>query len=170
MTTRFFVCIAISTCIHALVIIQPWDIVARGGNSDSPLLAVPVHLIEEATEEGILEDTLRGEEPLDEGVSFEAEGEVSADYMDQLKARIFNAWEYPHEAIEKEYEGMVKIFFVLDNYGSLTQIGILTSSGHYSLDTAAMGAIERAGPFGPFTEDVSAQVLKITGNFCYVLD
>ena len=170
MTARFIACIALSTCIHALVIIQPRSIIARGDNPAANVLPVPVHLIEQTPEEVLFEEDLPGEENLDEGVSFEAEGEVSADYMDQLKARIFNVWEYPSEAIEKGHDGMVKIFFVLDTAGSLTQIGVLTSSGHYSLDTAAMGAIERAAPFGPLTEDIETPLLKITGNFCYVLD
>jgi len=170
MTIRFFVCIAVSTCIHALVIIQPWNIIAKADGSAAPIVTVPVNLIEETPQEGPFEDDVRNQEQSDEGVSFEAEGEVSADYMDQLKARIFNVWEYPQYAIEKEYEGMVKIFFVLDNSGNLTQIGVLTSSGHYSLDTAAMAAIEQANPFGPFTEDVATQTLKITGNFCYLLE
>lgn len=129
-------------------------------------VVMPVHLVEETQTEAPLEE----QEISDDGVTFDVEGEVNADYLELLKIKIFNAWEYPQDAIEKGYEGTVRIAFVIDGTGRLVEIGILSSSGHYSLDTAAMGAIELAGPFGPFTEDVVAQVLKITGNFGYVMD
>jgi len=170
MTTRLFVCLAISTCLHALVIVQPWNIVVKSGDADILSVAVPVQLVEETEADALLKDAEEEQEIPDEGVSFEVEGEVSADYLDLLKMKIFTAWEYPEDAIEKGYDGIVRVAFVLDSSGSLTEIGVLYSSGHYSLDTAAMGAIERAGPFGPFTEDVASRTLKITGNFRYVLD
>jgi TonB family protein len=168
MTARLFVCVAISTCLHALVIIQPWNIVAKSGNADILPVTVPVQLVEET--EAFLKEAQEEQEIPDEGVSFEVEGEVSADYLDLLKMKIFTAWEYPEDAIEKGHDGIVRITFVLGGAGDLTEIGVLTSSGHYSLDAAAMGAIERASPFGPFTEDVTGRTLKITGNFRYVLD
>jgi len=170
MTTRLFVCVAISTCLHALVIIQPWHIMAGSDTMDIVPVTVPVQLVEETDMEALLEEAGQEEEITDEGVSFEVEGEVSADYLDLLKIKIFNAWEYPEDAIEKGYDGLVRIAFELDGSGNLTEIGILSSSGHYSLDAAAMGAIEQASPYGPFTEDVSPRTLKITGNFRYVLD
>jgi len=170
MTTRLFVCVAISACLHALVIVQPWNIVAETGNADILAVTVPVQLVEETEAEALLEEAQEEQETLDEGISFEVEGEVSADYLDLLKMKIFTAWEYPEDAIEKGHDGMVRIAFVLDGSGDLTEIGILTSSGHYSLDAAAMGAIEQARPFGPFTVDVATRTLKITGNFRYVLD
>ncbi len=170
MTTRLFVCIAVSTCIHALVIIQPWHILGASGMVESPDVAVPVRLVEEKQPEESLRDVAQELDTEEEGISFEVEGVVSADYLDQLKVKIFDAWEYPADAIEKAYEGTVKISFVLDASGRLVEIGVLSSSGHYSLDTAAMAAIELANPFGPFTEDIAGQSLKITGNFCYLLD
>ena len=168
MTARLFVCVAISTCIHALIIIQPWNIIAQSGNADILPVAVPVQLVDET--EALLEEAQDEQEIPDEGVSFEVQGEVSADYLDLLKMKIFTAWEYPEDAIEKNHDGIVRIAFVLGRAGDVTQIGVVTSSGHYSLDAAAMGAIEQSSPFGPFTEDVTTRELKITGNFRYVLD
>ena len=133
-------------------------------------VTVPVQLVEKTEVEALLEEAEQEQETVDEGVTFEVEGEVSADYLDLLKIKIFNAWEYPEDAVEKGYDGIVRIAFVLDGSGNLTEIGILSSSGHYSLDAAAMGAIEQASPYGPFTEDVATRTLKITGNFRYVLD
>jgi protein TonB len=106
----------------------------------------------------------------EEAVSFEADGKVSANYLDLLKARIFFVWKYPDEAIQKGQQGKVSISFMLDSKGELVDIGILKSSGSYSLDSAAMAAIEQASPFGPLPRDISGKPLKITGHFCYVLD
>lgn len=170
MTSRLFICVAVSTCLHALVLSQPWQLFVQRGSADITHLSVPVRLVEQTPAEDVLENDKEEQDMTNEGVSFEADGEVSDDYLEQLKVKIFNAWEYPEDAIEKEYEGIVRIAFVLDGSGNIIEIGVLSSSGHYSLDTAAMGAIERASPFGPFTEDIVTQSLKITGNFCYVLD
>lgn len=171
MTTRLFVCIVISTLLHALVIIQPWNIIATPENTEVLPDTMPVYLADEKQmEELMAEIATKDQDSHEDSVSFDVEGNVSADYMELLKMKIFNAWEYPQDAIKKGYDGTVKIAFVIDKSGKLEEIGILTSSGHYSLDTAAMAAIEMAGPFGPFTEDVTDQELKITGNFKYVLE
>jgi TonB family protein len=170
MTTRLFICVAVSTCLHALFLSQPWQLFVQTGSADITHLRVSVRLVEQTPADGFLEDDQEEQDMTNEGFSFEVEGEVSDDYMEQLKVRIFNAWDYPEDAIEKEYAGIVRIAFVLDGSGNIIDIGVLSSSGHYSLDTAAMRAIEHASPFGPFTEDIATQSLKITGNFCYVLD
>ena len=103
-------------------------------------------------------------------MSFETSGKVSVSYLDLLKARIFLVWKYPDDAIQKGQQGRVSVSFVLSSSGELVDIGILKSSGSYSLDTAAMAAIEQASPFGPLPSDVSSKPLRITGHFSYVLD
>lgn len=105
-----------------------------------------------------------------EGISFEADGKVSADYMALLKAKIFKIWIYPEEAIKNLQDGVVKISFTLDRSGQVVGTDIERSSGSTSLDTAALYAIRKAGPFGPFTNEISEETLKITGSFCYVLE
>lgn len=170
MTTRLLVCLAVSTFIHALVLVQPWSPLISAGAVERPSTSFPVRLVDEIQPEAPLshhEETL---EKMDEGVSFEVEGKVSADYLDLLKAKIFAAWEYPEDAVIMGADGIVKILFILDQRGSVAEIGVLSGSGHNSLDAAAMDAVRKAGPFGPFTGDITGETLRITGSFCYVLD
>ncbi|HOD70826.1 MAG TPA: TonB family protein [Deltaproteobacteria bacterium] len=170
MTTRLLVCLAVSAFIHALALVQPWNLFVSADAVERPSLSIPVRLVDEVEPtipEIVHEDMVKD---MDEGVNFEAEGTVSADYMELLKAKIFEAWEYPDDAVAMEAEGTVKLLFVLDGRGSVTEICILSTSGHKSLDTAAMDAVQKAGPFGPFTEDITGETLRITGSFCYVLD
>jgi TonB family protein len=105
-----------------------------------------------------------------ESVSFETDGKISVSYLDLLKARIFFAWKYPDDAIQKGLQGKVSVSFVLNGNGELVDMGVLKSSGSYSLDSAAMAAIEKASPFGPLPSEVRSKPLKVTGHFCYVLD
>jgi len=104
------------------------------------------------------------------GVSFKADRTVGTSYLDLLKARIFLVWKYPDEAIQKGQEGKVSISFMLNSNGEIIDIGILKSSGSDSLDTASTAAVKQASPFGPLPKDISDKPLRITGQFCYVLD
>lgn len=174
MTKRLIICLSISILVHVLVLAQPWNLMAPPAAGESEDEAIPVELVEDAQPR---ESTPapEEEEPLlptivPEGVSFEVQGEVSADYLELLKARIFNAWEYPQEAIDAGADGIVRLRFVLDSLGVVTEIGVLSGSGNHSLDSAAVAAVLEAGPFGPFTEEISQETLTITGTFHYVLD
>jgi len=47
---------------------------------------------------------------------------------------------------------------------------VIRSSGVVSLNTAALDAVRKAGPFGPFSDEQTGGTMGVTGNFCYVLD
>lgn len=172
MTRRLIICLSLSVLIHMLVLAQPWNLMAPAAAREHQDESIPVELVEDAQPRESV--PVPEEEPLPpivpEGVSFEALGEVSADYLDLLKARIFNVWEYPREAIDAGADGIVRLRFVLDSLGAVTEIGVLSGSGSESLDSAAVDAVLVAGPFGPFTEEISQETLTITGTFRYVLD
>ena len=171
MTTRLFLCLAVSASIHALVLVQPWTLMATSKVTEQKPKSVPIKLVDQEQLKQLIapqEDEASGE--IKEGISFETEGDISTDYLDLLKLKIFDAWVYPEDSIRNEQEGIVKISFTLDGAGRVIDIGILQSSGYPGLDAAAVYAIKKAGPFGPCTEDMTAGELKITGNFCYVLD
>ncbi|HPX19265.1 MAG: TonB family protein [Desulfomonilia bacterium] len=173
MTTRLFVCLVVSFVIHAALLVQPWNLVVIAGAAQQPSPNIPVRLVGEVRSEDLFREVEKipeEREERNEGISFETEGEVSADYLDLLKAKIFDAWEYPGDAIAGGADGTVRVRFVLDAVGSVTEIGVLSGSGHASLDSAALAAVRKAGPFGPFTEDLAGETLMITGSFCYVLD
>jgi len=171
MTSRLFLCLVVSVCIHALALVQPWALMVAENKAEPKNQSIPVKLVDdkELLQEIVPQEEEESEEA-PEGLSFETEGKVSADYMALLKARIFEAWIYPDEAIRDGQDGTVKISFVLDRLGQVVEIGIDLSSGSPSLDTAAAAAIKKAGPYGPFTNEIPDTTLKITGSFCYVLD
>lgn len=171
MTTRLFLCLAVSASVHALVLIQPWTLMATSETAEQKTSSIPIKLVDQEQLKQLLapqEEDATGEAK--EGISFETEGDVSADYLDLLKVKIFDAWVYPEDSIRNEQEGIVKISFSLDGTGRVIDIGILQSSGYPGLDAAALYAIKKASPFGTFTDDITDGELKITGSFCYVLD
>ena len=171
MTTRLFLCLAVSASIHALVLVQPWTLMATSKATEQKPKSIPIKLVDQEQLKQLLapqEEDAAG--VIKEGISFETEGDVSTAYLDLLKIKIFDAWVYPEDSIENEQEGIVKISFTLDGAGRVVDLGILQSSGYPGLDAAALYAIKKASPFGPFTEDIASGELKVTGNFCYVLD
>lgn len=182
MTWRAVVCFAVSALMHILFLILPLAILALPTHRLPHENVVTVKLVgsasqnkgstemQESVNQPSAQQARQQEAGSEEAVSFEADGKVSANYLDLLKARIFFVWKYPDEAIQKGQQGKVSISFMLDSKGELVDIGILKSSGSYSLDSAAMAAIEQASPFGPLPRDISGKPLKITGYFCYVLD
>ncbi|MCD6569111.1 MAG: energy transducer TonB [Deltaproteobacteria bacterium] len=158
---RLAVFFIISIILHTIILSMPWQVMARPSVRNILGKTVPVRLVAQAIKD------LPHEAP---GISFDVEGQVSADYIEQLKARIFNAWQYPEVAIIKGWDGAVMILFTIDGMGRLCSLDVLSSSGHDLLDDAALFAIERASPFGAFTEDMATDILRIKAKFCYVLD
>lgn len=140
---------------------MPWQVMARPSVHNIQEKTVPVRLVAQAIKDKAHEAP---------GISFDVEGHVSADYIEQLKARIFNAWQYPEVAIVKGWDGKVLISFAIDSRGRLLSLDIMAGSGHDLLDDAALVAIKRASPFGAFTEDLATDTIKIRAGFLYVLD
>ena len=161
MILRLLVCLAISILLHIFIVIQPFHVLTKQANPLSHMATVPVGLVD------IPQQLAKSDR---EGVSFEAEGGVGKVYLNKLKVKIFNIWQYPEDAIRKGEQGKVTISFVLNDKGELMDLGVLVSSGFLSLDSAAMAAVEKASPFGFFTGDIKEKTLKVTGNFGYVLD
>jgi TonB family protein len=175
MWVRLFICLAASILIHFLFFSQSLDPPAGPGRADLAGNLVAVGLVQ-----GVYQDRLKQvvkpappeeQKPdQEEGMSFVTEGTVSTGYMEVLKKKIFDTWQYPEEAVNNGEEGKVAISFVLDSTGMVREIGVLKSSGSPILDSAAMAAVEKASPFARFNGRMKDETLKITGNFCYVLD
>lgn len=175
MWLRLLAFLAVSILIHALFFSRSWI------NFEVPTHFhmnnfMSVNLIQGKSQDIILPavtssvPTQKNQTEREAGMSFVTEGTVSADYMEVLKKKIFDTWQYPDEAINKGQEGKVTVSFVLSSTGKMMEIGILKSSGSYILDSAAMAAVEKAAPFGNFSSQMKDKTIKITGNFCYVLD
>lgn len=182
MIARVFVCFVLSILIHVVFFISSFGLLDKPKDIRENIQTVSVNLVDVPSQAaGVYEvKTLpvvsapqkveRKNHQDAEGVSFEAAGGVGAGYIDKLKVRIFKIWKYPEDAVQKGEQGKVTITFVLNNKGEVVDIGVLASSGSYRLDSAAMAAIKKAGPFGSFTSDIKDKTLKVTGHFRYVLD
>jgi TonB family protein len=191
MNRRPIACFAVSALLHILALILPFtlmtlpvhplsmqkdtfmvDLVAAP-SQNSTSLEQQASADQPASPQAVpqaKEEAGRQEAQSGSGVSFKADRTVGTSYLDLLKARIFLVWKYPDEAIEKGQEGKVSISFMLNSNGEIIDIGILKSSGSDSLDTASTAAVKQASPFGPLPKDISDKPLRITGQFCYVLD
>lgn len=69
------------------------------------------------------------------------------EYLAGVRTRIEAAREYPAMARQMALQGTVVLRVVIAGDGSLTSVQVSASSGHASLDKAAMNAVRRASPF-----------------------
>lgn len=115
-------------------------------------------LVEEAMiESGGAEssDALENEEAsldrrLERGEGTDLEGELSGDrYRAEVYRKIDEAFVYPRLSYRRGEEGTVELELTIDQNGSLSDLRLLKSSGHETLDRAAIRAIQEAAPFPP---------------------
>lgn len=90
------------------------------------------------------------------------EYEVDKDYDAELRKKIMGKQTYPAFARAANLEGVTKIRFVLKRDGTLVTSEIEESSGHKSLDNAALQSVKRAAPFPPFPIAQKGDELSIT--------
>jgi TonB family protein len=177
MMFRLLICLVLSLIIHAIIVMQPARYPKDTKDNVSHLASVPVKLVDYTSQVVLVHNTstvtkVQKAPPTNnvEGVSFKVEGGVGVAYVEKLRIKIFKIWQYPEDAIQKGEQGKVTLTFVINSKGELVDMGIYNSSGSRSLDNAAMAAVKKAVPYGPFTPDIKENTLKITGDFCYVLD
>lgn len=157
--------LGISILLHVMVLSMPWNVLGSPSSIKTSEQLIPVGLVERHWIKGMARAG-----KTTEGISFDVKGRLSADYIEQMKARIFNAWVYPKKAIDKGYYGVSLISFNLDGMGNVLGLRVVRSSGHTILDRAAMDAVMAAAPFGPRTEDTGPGRLMIKASFRYVLE
>ena len=168
---------AISILVHILFIVSPVEFALKRSSEIKPFSTVSVGLVDLPQQIQHLpkKEPMESKEPTaaksdSEGISFQSESGAGGAYLDKLKVKIFNIWQYPEEAIRKGEQGKVTISFVLNEKGEVGEMSVLDSSGSKSLDSAAMAAIKSAGPYGLFTPDIKDKTMKVKGNLRYVLD
>ncbi|GMT43282.1 MAG: hypothetical protein IEMM0003_0101 [bacterium] len=90
-----------------------------------------------------------------------------ASYMAHIKRQVESVWIYPEEAIEKGESGVLFLFFVINQNGSLKNIKLINSSGHEILDNAAINALKDAAPFPVLPKRLNIDRLKVYASFQY---
>lgn len=102
-------------------------------------------------------------------VTFDAKELKYYGYMERLKEKIEGIWKYPQDAAMKGIYGDLYISFTIKKNGSLGSVELMRTSGHRSLDEAAIKALNDAAPYWPLPEDWGKEGFTITGHFIYTL-
>lgn len=90
-------------------------------------------------------------------------------YMGRLRDRIEGVWKYPAEAARRGIYGDLEITFTINKNGRLSDIEVTRTSGHSSLDAAAVQALKDGEPYWPLPDDWGKDTLTIPGHFTYTI-
>ncbi len=92
-----------------------------------------------------------------------------AAYLDAWRAKIerIGNLNYPEEAKRRDLSGDLLLDVAINADGSLHSVTLLRSSGHKTLDDAAIRIVHLSAPFSPFSEEMKqdTDVLHITRNW-----
>lgn len=87
---------------------------------------------------------------------------VSQDYLAQLAAHLARYKRYPTSSRRRSEEGVVLLYFVVDQYGRVERSEIRDSSGHARLDKAGLKMLQAAQPLPPLPHGASGENLQVT--------
>ncbi len=90
-------------------------------------------------------------------------------YMSLLRNKIESIWVYPPEEIAAGHYGDLKIRFTIKKDGRLGAVELVRTSGHSSLDRAAVKALRDGEPYWPLPDDWGMDSYTILGRFVYSL-
>ena len=81
-------------------------------------------------------------------------------YLDSWRRKVERVGNinYPSEARSRGLSGTLRLLVVIDRDGALQDARILESSGHKLLDEGAVGIVNLAAPFSPFTKSMRARI------------
>lgn len=88
-------------------------------------------------------------------------------YVRAIQLRISQAISYPYEALQKNWEGTVKLKMRILKDGTLADVDILESSGHDVFDKDAINTARIVAPFPPFPPDMTQEDLVVTVPIVY---
>lgn len=91
---------------------------------------------------------------------------IEADYFAQVYAAISAKKRYPKKALRFRQEGRVKVRFVVDALGEVTDYTIIQASGHPTFERAVIALFQRVGRLDAPPEELSTPVtMTITLNY-----
>jgi protein TonB len=90
-------------------------------------------------------------------------------YNQRLKQRIESIWVYPRDAAAQGIYGDLIIRFTILQNGKLGSVELVRTSGHKSLDDAAIKALRDGSPYWPLPKEWGLQAYTIEGLFIYTL-
>lgn len=93
-----------------------------------------------------------------------------ASYLNLVKRKIDNVWNYPLSAQKAWLEGSLALQFSILKTGRIKQIKILRSSGYSELDNEALRALTLSSPFPPLPAQFQLSQLNILADFEYHIE
>jgi len=75
-----------------------------------------------------------------------------------IRDRVFHELSFPPEAVDKGWDGSVKVSFTVQCDGRVDSIHVMTSSGHSVLDQSAIDAVKHAAPYPKSPKKVEIQM------------
>jgi protein TonB len=90
-------------------------------------------------------------------------------YNTRLKERIESIWVYPPYEAEHGIYGDLMIRFTIKKNGQLGSVELLRTSGHKSLDDAAIKALREGAPYWPLPDEWGMEAYTIEGHFIYTI-
>lgn len=90
-------------------------------------------------------------------------------FMRRFRTNIYNVWNYPSAAAQKNQQGTCLLRITIDRRGNVSNVQLLESSGHRVLDEEAMTAVRQGATYGPLPRSYPHDDLKIMAFFDYRL-
>jgi pilus assembly protein CpaC len=88
-------------------------------------------------------------------------------YMRNVQLKISQGVSYPYEALQKNWEGTVKLRLRILRDGSLADCDLLESSGHDIFDSNALSTAKTIAPFFPFPAEIKQEDMVVTVPIVY---
>ncbi len=142
---------------------------ANNQKTDLPRSSLKERLFDSNIIGDIAKREIKKEESEAKKFSFNAKDMRYLPYLKRLKERIESIWIYPPEAASRGIYGDLIIRFTIKKNGGLGTTELIRTSGHKSLDDAAIRALKEAEPFWPLPDEWGLETYTIEGHFIYTI-
>lgn len=92
---------------------------------------------------------------------------TTTSYAQTIQKKISEAISYPYEALEKGWEGTVKLTLKVLKDGTLDEVTVKESSGHDAFDKDALNTAQILSPFDPFPPELELNEIILTVPIIY---
>ncbi|SMF60248.1 TonB family C-terminal domain-containing protein [Alteromonadaceae bacterium Bs31] len=113
------------------------------------------------TQQALLDDDFFEED--EDDLEFTAEGLLKQQlYISNLKRYSQKYLSYPQRAIDRNWQGTVRLSITIDREGKLQDVVVIEKAKHASLNKAAVKATKKASPFPPMPEEIRGEQFAFT--------
>jgi len=91
-------------------------------------------------------------------------------YSSKIWKRIAEVKYYPHTARDRGHEGQPVVAFTLENSGQLRDLTLVATSGHKTLDRAALEAVRDASPYPRIPDPLNLDSISFQLPISFILE